>query len=56
MNELETALKKLGSFPVEQLNITDLLLIDIARSLRAANKHAEESLEWSRSLAAKLDN
>lgn len=40
---------------LNRMDTGDLLLLDIARSLRAANKHAEEGLAWSKELAKALE-
>ncbi len=49
---LEVAEKRFESYGLTSLNSTDLLLLDIARSLRESNKIAREGLEWSKSLAS----
>lgn len=56
MNDaLKVAESRLSCFSLTSLNTTDLLLLDIARSLREANEIAKAGLEWSKGLAAKLD-
>lgn len=37
------------------LTLEQLLLLDIARSQREANNHAQEGLAWSKSLASLLE-
>lgn len=43
--------ERLKSYPLVSLNIQDLLLLDIARSLRVQTELAKAGLEFSHSLA-----
>lgn len=55
MTPLEIAEQRFKSYPLTSLNSTDLLLLDIARSLREQNEIAKAGLEWSKSLAPLLE-
>jgi hypothetical protein len=55
LDALEVAEDRLKGFELRHLNVQDLLLLSIARSLREANRLAKEGLEWSKSLASKLE-
>lgn len=52
---LEVAEERFKSYSLTSLNTTDLLLLDIARSLREANVIAQAGLDWSKGLASLLE-
>lgn len=53
---LEVYEERIKSYPMVSLNPVELLLLDIARSLREQNVIAQAGLEWSKSLASLLEN
>ena len=48
--------ERLKSYPLVSLNTTDLLMLDIARSLRVQTELAKAGMEFSHSLADKFND